>query len=98
MKTKSRWISWRLASVLLALPLLGMTVPAFAAAPPTSDSVTIISNPATVAATAAEYGIPTAYDGQSLVGITEVSDAPTVGMSSTAEPEWFWQSDEVRNV
>ncbi len=42
MKTKSRWISWRLVSALLALPLLGMTVPAFAAAPP-AVSVSAIS-------------------------------------------------------
>jgi len=101
MKTKSRWVSYHLASALLALPVLGMTVPAFAAAPPAEDSVTVISNPATVATTAAEYGIPTTYDGQSLTGITEVMRAASVstsGISSDATPEWFWQSDEIRDV
>jgi len=39
MKTKSPWVSWRLASALLALPLLGMTVPAFAAAPSVTQPV-----------------------------------------------------------
>jgi len=39
MKTKSRWVSWRMASALLALPLLSMTVPVFAAAPPASVSI-----------------------------------------------------------
>ncbi len=101
MKTKSRWVSGRLSSVLLALPLLGMTMPVFAAAPPAEDSVTVISNPATVATTAADYGIPTTYDGQSLTGITEVTraaSASTSGISSDATPEWFWQSDEIRDV
>jgi len=78
-----------------------MTVPAFAAAPSAPDSVTVISDPAAVSATAAEYGIPTTYDGQSLTGITEVTSATsssTSGISSDATPEWFWQSDEVRDV
>jgi len=46
MKTKSRWVSWRMASALLALSLLGMTVPAFAAAPPAvNQMVTTPSSP-----------------------------------------------------
>lgn len=96
MKTKSRWISWRMASAVLALPLLAMTTTAFAAAPPVT-----ISNPATVAAIAAEYGIPTTYDGESLVGITEVDTTTPASIStasSVASPDWFYQSDEVCDV
>jgi len=34
MKTKSRWVSWRMVSALLVLPLLGMTTTAFAPTSP----------------------------------------------------------------
>jgi len=101
MKTKSLWVSWHLASALLALPLLGMTVPAFAAAPPATDSVTVISNPAAVAVAAAALGIPTMYDGGTLTGITEVTNSAAVvpnGVSSGPQPDWPWQSPEVRDV
>ncbi len=101
MKTKSRWVSWRMASALLAVPLLGMTTSAFAATAPTPDSVTVISNPTAVAAAAAEYGIPTTYDGQSLTGIMEVidsSDGLAGGISTDTTPDYPWQSPEVRDV
>ena len=70
MKTKSRWVSWRMVSALLALPLLGMTTTAFAAIPsvglseaesPSSSSV-MTSPPSTVysSGTPATSSIPTA--------------------------------------
>jgi len=71
MKTKSRWVSWRMISALLAVPLLGMTPTAFAAIPsarglseaesPSSSSV-MTSPPSTVysSGTPAIPSIPTA--------------------------------------
>ncbi len=42
MKAKSRWVSWRMASALMALPLIGVTVPAFAATGRASSSNIVI--------------------------------------------------------
>jgi len=36
MKTKSRWVSWRLTRIMLGLPLLSLTAMGFAPAPPVS--------------------------------------------------------------
>jgi hypothetical protein len=73
-----------MASALLTFPLLGMTAPAFAAAPPAGgDSVTVISNPATIAGTT-EVASPT---------LSSVSET-----SNSAMPEWFWQSDKIQDV
>jgi hypothetical protein len=44
MKTKSGWVSWRMAGALLVLPLLGMTTSVFAAAPPATTEITTLNN------------------------------------------------------
>jgi len=59
----------------------------------------VISNPAGVAVATLE--IPTLYDAETLDGITEVTNSAAVvpnGVSSGSQPDWPWQSPEVRDV
>jgi len=64
MKTKLRWVSWRMASALLALPLLSMTVPVFAAAPPAS--VSIVAPPMASGSTPITIAVPSTAAASSL--------------------------------
>jgi len=72
MMTKSRWVSWRMASALLALPLLGTVTMGFARAP--SITTTIATSP-----TSSVYSSPSPLTSSTTVVTTTTYSNVIVG-------------------